>query len=674
MGRTRKVAKSYSSMFVPDYPPAVEAVADSECVGTEESYALKRKFTNLNVDSYDSFGAPRQIFSLSSMSQFEMKGLEKRLKIELEQVQNLQRKIDSFTNKSSIAEHFTGNKNFPGRNGARTKGGHVTAKKTESANRNFAVLMKECETLLSRLMTHQHAWIFNEPVDIVKHNVPDYFNVIKHPMDLGTIKRKLTSRQYSDPMGFAADVRLTFKNAMTYNPPGHVVHVMTEKMSKYFETRWKPIEKKFLTVMDELKSNAVVEPESTTFAGPTRSNLKKEHCKKGMSDIEKQKLGEELEASWTELPDNILDFVKESILDERNVSDDEIEIDFDTLNDETLFTIRKLLDDYLLQKKQNQVKVEPCEIQIHNESKSSHLSSQHCKERRPVDEDVDIIGDDVRPISSCIPGENDTDAARKNSNRNSSSSSSGDSGSSSSDSGSGSSAELDIVNNSDQVASVNEMEGPIAEPKKSDGNNEDFLNRNCEQNAESNSPNCHEEVESGVPGRQVSPEKLYRAALLRGRFADIIIKAQENTVEKGADPEKLKFEKEEFERRRREEKARLQAEAEEARRKVEEEAAAEAQRKRQAEREAARQALQQMEKTVDIDESSQFMEALGVFTDQSFIQDTIPENCDENGLGGFKFPVTSNPLEQLGLYMKNEDDDDEEEEVEIERSPDTSSD
>ncbi|KAL7099237.1 hypothetical protein ACP275_09G070700 [Erythranthe tilingii] len=671
MGRTRKVAKSYSSMFVPDYPHAVEAVADSECIGTEESYALKRKFTNLNVDSYDSFGAPRQIFSLSNMSQFEMKDLEKRLKIELDQVHKLQRKIDSFTNKSSIAENFTGNKNFPGRNGPRTKGGHVPAKKTESANqdanRNFVVLLKECETLLSRLMTHQHAWIFNEPVDIVKHNVPDYFNVIKHPMDLGTIKRKLISRQYSDPMGFAADVRLTFKNAMTYNPPGHIVHVMTEKMSKYFETRWKPIEKKFLTVIDELKSNAVVEPESTTFAGPTKSKLKKENRVKGMSDIEKQKLGEELEASWTELPDNILDFVKESILDERNLSEDEIEIDFDTLNDDTLFTIRKLLDDYLLEKKQNQVKVEPCEIQIHNESKSSHLSPQHCKERRPVDEDVDIIGDDVRPISSSIPGENDTDAARKNSNRNSSSSSSGDSGSSSSDSGSGSSAELDIVNNSDQ-----EMEGPIAEPKKSDGNNQDFLNRNCEQNAESNSPNCHEE------GRQVSPEKLYRAALLRGRFADIIIKAQENTVEKGADPEKLKFEKEEFERRRREEKARLQAEAkaaEEAKRKVEEEAAAEAQRKRQAEREAARQALQNMEKTVDIDESSQFMEDLGIFTDQSFIQDTIPENCDENGLGGFKFPVISNPLEQLGLYMKNEDDDDEEEEeVEIERSPDTSSD
>ena len=36
-------------------------------------------------------------------------------------------------------------------------------------------------------------------------------------------------------------------------------------------------------------------------------------------------------------------------------------------------------------------------------------------------------------------------------------------------------------------------------------------------------------------GRQVSPDKLYRAALLRSRFADTILKAQEKTLEKVVD-------------------------------------------------------------------------------------------------------------------------------------------
>lgn len=43
---------------------------------------------------------------------------------------------------------------------------------------------------------------------------------------------------------------------------------------------------------------------------------------------------------------------------------------------------------------------------------------------------------------------------------------------------------------------------------------------------------CNLLGESAPPERQVSPEKLYRAALLRSRFADTILKAQEKTLEK----------------------------------------------------------------------------------------------------------------------------------------------
>ncbi|KAI3454990.1 hypothetical protein Pfo_011653 [Paulownia fortunei] len=744
MGKTRKVSKGYSSVFVPDYRHAVETVAETQGFGSsgrvgaeltasENSSALKRKCINLNVDDYDIFGVPMRILSLSKMSQLERRDLEMSLKSELEQVRMLQKKIASLTldamanpptkethsyqngsNRPAMVGSFPMSMNDaavvqgrkkcpPGKNGPRTKGGAVAARRTESVSHgvpqsnNFVMLMKQCETLLNRLMTHQHAWIFNEPVDIVKHNIPDYFNVIKHPMDLGTIKRKLLAGQYKNPMGFAADVRLTLKNALTYNPAGHLVHVMAEIMSKYFETRWRPIEKKIPATADESiasKSSVIIEPESS-YVPPTKkqkttyveNKVKQDPDKRGMSDFEKQKLGEELEASMAELPDNIIDFLKESTLNGSQISEDELEIDIDALNDDTLFTLRKLLDDYLLEKHKYQAKMEPCEIEIRSESRFSNLSLQHCKDNQPADDDVDVGGDDPPPISSSVPVEIDKDAARRNSNGSSSRSSSSESGSSSSDSDSGSSAgELDVAKNSVPANTVNESEGPRVAHKESDGgdpNSGDSLNRHAEQNALSNSstiePNCRQEGESGLPDRQVSPEKLYRAALLRSRFADIIIKAQENTVEKGErpDPEKLKFETEELERRRREEKARLKAEAkaaEEARRKAEEEAAAEAKRKRELEREAARQALQKMEKTVDINENSKFMEDLEMFRAapdeqlESFIEKGSPENS-QNGLGSFKFPASSNPLEQLGLYMKNEEED--EEEVEPQSIPDT---
>lgn len=45
--------------------------------------------------------------------------------------------------------------------------------------------------LMSKLWKVQNAWIFYEPVDAEKLEIPDYNEVVAHPMDFGTIKNKL---------------------------------------------------------------------------------------------------------------------------------------------------------------------------------------------------------------------------------------------------------------------------------------------------------------------------------------------------------------------------------------------------------------------------------------------------------------------------------------------------
>lgn len=47
---------------------------------------------------------------------------------------------------------------------------------------------KAAKRLLNSLWKHQHAWIFHEPVDPIKLNIPDYKDIVKQPMDLGTVK------------------------------------------------------------------------------------------------------------------------------------------------------------------------------------------------------------------------------------------------------------------------------------------------------------------------------------------------------------------------------------------------------------------------------------------------------------------------------------------------------
>ncbi|XP_039016712.1 transcription factor GTE9-like isoform X2 [Hibiscus syriacus] len=139
----------------------------------------------------------------------------------------------------------------------------------------------------------------------------------------------------------------------------------------------------------------------------------------------------------------------------------------------------------------------------------------------------------------------------------------------------------------------------------------DQLEQTSQAKSSSVESDCHQDGESAPAERQVSPEKLYRAAILKNRFADTILKAREKTLTaqgENVDPEQLRREREELEHLSKKE-ARLLAEAkaaEDAQRRAEAEAAAEARRKRELERDATRQALLKIEKTVEINENSRF--------------------------------------------------------------------
>ncbi|CAN6211732.1 unnamed protein product [Urochloa humidicola] len=101
-----------------------------------------------------------------------------------------------------------------------------------------------CGKILKKLMDHKGGWLFHKPVDPVLYGIPDYFDVIRNPMDLGTVKKKLTNKQYATDSEFAADVRLTFANAMKYNPPGNDVHAVAEQLNRIFDSEWRSVIRK----------------------------------------------------------------------------------------------------------------------------------------------------------------------------------------------------------------------------------------------------------------------------------------------------------------------------------------------------------------------------------------------------------------------------------------------
>jgi len=88
-----------------------------------------------------------------------------------------------------------------------------------------ASVNKLCRTVLTSTQRHPSAWIFKQPVDPVAVGALNYFEIIKYPMDLSTISKRLAHAYYSDVQSFAADFRLMLDNCYTYNPPAHNVHV-----------------------------------------------------------------------------------------------------------------------------------------------------------------------------------------------------------------------------------------------------------------------------------------------------------------------------------------------------------------------------------------------------------------------------------------------------------------
>uniref|UniRef100_A0A8C8EKV6 Bromodomain-containing protein 3-like n=1 Tax=Oncorhynchus tshawytscha TaxID=74940 RepID=A0A8C8EKV6_ONCTS len=101
--------------------------------------------------------------------------------------------------------------------------------------------LKYCDSILKEMLSKKHAayaWPFYKPVDAEALELHDYHEIIKHPMDLSTVKKKIDGREYPDAQMFAADVRIMFSNCYKYNPPDHEVVAMARKLQDVFEMRF----------------------------------------------------------------------------------------------------------------------------------------------------------------------------------------------------------------------------------------------------------------------------------------------------------------------------------------------------------------------------------------------------------------------------------------------------
>lgn len=100
-----------------------------------------------------------------------------------------------------------------------------------------------CRDLIGRMLSGPGFWTrlvgpFKEPVDPVTHHAPNYFDVVKRPMDLKTIKGKMDRGEYRSSVEFEADIRLIFQNCYEYWTPEDQVFRDCESLERYFNEKW----------------------------------------------------------------------------------------------------------------------------------------------------------------------------------------------------------------------------------------------------------------------------------------------------------------------------------------------------------------------------------------------------------------------------------------------------
>ncbi|XP_022753337.1 transcription factor GTE4-like isoform X2 [Durio zibethinus] len=380
-------------------------------------------------------------------------------------------------------------KNVGKSNGGQMGGGIATEKFS-------CKLFKSCSNLLGKLMKHKFGWVFNKPVDVKGLGLHDYYSIVKHPMDLGTVKTRLNKNWYKSPMEFAEDVRLTFSNAMLYNPKGQDVYSMADTLSGIFAENWAAIESEYnlgrrfersydyslptptsrripapapvqahaspipapasasapapapapvpleartlersesMTIPVDPNSRAVDLTPTGRMAVPQKSKAK-DPDKRDMTFEEKQRLSVNLQNLPSEKLDSIVQIIKK-----RNQAlfqeEDEIEVDIDSVDPQTLWELDRFVTNYKKSWSKNKKKAE---VVLQANAENDHNIQETNLE--PPAAEVRKVPETVERIVSTSPSIHGERLQTNESRSSSSSSSSSDSGSSSSDSDNGSSS------------------------------------------------------------------------------------------------------------------------------------------------------------------------------------------------------------------------------------------
>ncbi|KAK9080664.1 hypothetical protein SSX86_000422 [Deinandra increscens subsp. villosa] len=117
---------------------------------------------------------------------------------------------------------------------------------------------KTLELILDKLQKKDTYGVYAEPVD--PEELPDYHDVIKHPMDFATLRKKLSKGLYSSLKEFESDVFLICTNAMKYNAPDTIYYKQASSIQEQAKLKFQRLRANTDLSEKELKSDHKTTP------------------------------------------------------------------------------------------------------------------------------------------------------------------------------------------------------------------------------------------------------------------------------------------------------------------------------------------------------------------------------------------------------------------------------
>ena len=162
---------------------------------------------------------------------------------------------------------------------------------------------KKLDKIFNLMENDPQAIDFLVPVDYVALNILDYPTIITHPMDLGTVKKKLENGEYKLFQDFMSDINLIWKNCKTYNKAGSEIVKMAlhceKKMKMLIDKQFKNYQNKTTNKKSSNNSNLSYEQKTKLIQNirelnnETLTQIVKiilKDCPKGIEDIDTEKL------------------------------------------------------------------------------------------------------------------------------------------------------------------------------------------------------------------------------------------------------------------------------------------------------------------------------------------------------------------------------------------------